>query len=156
MAHIEQDAEMIKCVHKETGKPKFLPRALFKDPAIAERLDYRPIDIKPFEATVSNDMAEFREQQKEKARLLELELEEKKRKMLEEDSKKIEGEPVDEKPEEGEEVTTDPLGDNRHHLAIISDIKKSNDVVFVSKYLSESRMGVRGAAEKRLAELTNK
>jgi hypothetical protein len=114
---------------------------------VADRLDWRPLEGKSFDEPVrTND--DFLKQQREKAEAMEFALAEKKR--LDAEKEELEKATAE---EPNGEIKTDVFGDNRHHLTIINDIKKSTDVVFVSKYLADTRMGVRGMAEKRMVEL---
>lgn len=136
---------MILCANKETGKTKWLPASLFTDKDVASRLDFVPLEGKKFEDEPDNQsLQQLKEEREAKAKRMEFELNERKRLDAEAEAKAL---------AEKEEVNTDPLGDNRHHSIIIKEIKASNDIVFVSKYLADSRTSVRESAEEKVKSL---
>lgn len=40
---------MVLCINKATGKTKYYPESLFRDPAIASTLDIVKVDVKKFD-----------------------------------------------------------------------------------------------------------
>jgi len=141
---------MIKCVHKENGKIAFKPKNLFKDPEVAIKLDWRPLDGKRFEdAPVVNNALEVRESAGKK----EFELAEKKRLWEEENAKT--SEPALTQPELSvSDEAVDLLADKRHFTLIIKEINESSDPVYVANYLEDGRKSVKETAKKKYELLT--
>jgi hypothetical protein len=53
-----------------------------------------------------------------------------------------------------DEVKVSTEVDTRHHNTIIKDIRESDSLEFVAKYLNDSREGVKKEAESKHKELT--
>ena len=145
MAKIEN---MIKCVSKETGKVKWLPSTLFKDKGTADRLEFVPLEGKKYEDNPDTlSLAEIKAERDAKANRQQKELNEKMKAWEKENE--TNNEVANNEPAE----SSDPLGDNRKADLILEEIKNSQDLTFVSKYLNDSRKTVREGALKRVSTL---
>lgn len=144
MANEKEFEGMIKCVHKETGHMKWLPKNVFTDKSVSEHLDYTPLEIKKFESEepiITSPQMDARE----KAAKMEFDLTEKKRLWEKEMTEK-----EAQKKYDAETDPADPLQDKRHYTEIIKEINSSVDSEFVSSYLNDSRKSVRTAAEEKM------